>query len=103
MGRTRGWLTAGLMVAAAFGLATWISGAFLLPLVLKSGADRWAVASALGVAVAALAAMWGQQWAMRDSSSESAASATEGRSITAGHDISGIASTGDNTTNTQYK
>jgi hypothetical protein len=53
--------------------------------------------------MAALVALWGQQWAMRDSPSESGASAPESRSITAGQDVSGIASTGDDATNTQYK
>src|ERR1700722_19981660 len=101
MDRARRWLIAGLTVAFSFGVATWVSGSFLLPLVLQSDADRWVVASALGVAVAALVALWGQQWAMHDSTAESGTAASEGRSITAGQDISGIASTGDGATNTQ--
>lgn len=99
MDRTRRWLAAGVIVALAFGVATWVSGAFLLPAVLKSGADRWVVASALGVAMAALV----QQWATRNLPTESATSAAERRSITVGQDVSGIASTGDDATNTQYK
>jgi hypothetical protein len=103
MDRARRWLIAGLTVALSFGVATWVSGAFLLPLVLKSGADRWVVASALGVAIAALVALWGQQWAMHDSPAELGTSAAEARSISAGQDISGIASTGDDATNIQRR
>ncbi len=99
MQRAVRWCLAGLVVVAAFGAATWVSAVFLLPPVIKSEADRWVVAAGLGVAVAALAAMWGQSWA----TPEQAAKETENRSITATGDISGIASSGDNATNTQIK
>jgi hypothetical protein len=88
---------------AAFGAATWLSGAFFLPLVMKSGADRWVVAAGFGVAVAALAALWGQSWVARATQDEPRTAAAGQRSITAAGDISGIASTGDDATNTQQK
>jgi hypothetical protein len=103
--RTVGWWVAGLVTVAAFGAATWVSGVFLLPLVMKSDADRWVVAAGLGVAVAALAALWGHSWATGEPESLAERStATVGkRSITSARDISGIASTGDDATNTQQK
>jgi hypothetical protein len=115
MGRTARWCVAGLVTAAAFGVACWVSGAFLLPAVMKSGADRWVVAAGLGVAIAALAALWAHSWATREGATASGgdqerglaagpgAAAVGERSIAAGGDISGIASTGDDATNTQNR
>ena len=103
MQRTVRWWVAGLGVAAAFGVATWVSGEFFLPLVIKSASDRWVVAAGLGVAVAALVALWGQSWATRESTVERGAAVAGNRSITAARDIRGIASTGDDATNTQLK
>jgi hypothetical protein len=97
------WWAAGLTVAGTFGLATWVSGAFLLPLWMKSGADRWVVAAGLGVAVSALAALWGHSWAMRESAAEPDTASPGERSITAANDVRGIASTGDDATNVQLK
>ena len=76
---------------ATFGLSSWVCGALLLPLWLKSRADRWVVAAGLGVAVAALAALGCASWAgqAEDSSPDPGE-----RSISAGGDITGIASTG---------
>jgi hypothetical protein len=95
------WLVAVVVTVAAFGVALWVCGALLLPLWLKSGADRWVVAAGLGVAVAALAALGCASWA--GGQSEDSSSGVGGRSISAGGDISGIASTGDGTTNIQQK
>lgn len=97
------WWVAGLIAVTAFGAATWVSGVLLLPLVMKSDADRWVVAAGLGVAVATLVTLWGQSWAMRDSPAEPGTTPAGRRSITAAGDISGIASTGDDATNTQLK
>jgi hypothetical protein len=99
--RTGPWLVAAVVTVAAFGLSLWLCGALLLPLWLKSGADRWAVAAALGTAVAGLAALWGASWA--GGQAEESSAGPGGRSISAGGDISGIASTGDGTTNIQQK
>jgi hypothetical protein len=103
MGRTVRWCLAGLVTAAAFGLVTWVAGASVLSLVMKSGADRWVVAAGLGVAVAGLAGLWGKWWATREPSAEQEAVSAGDRSITAGGNISGIASTGDGATNTQHR
>ncbi len=94
------WLVAVVATVAAFGVSLWVCGAFVLPLWLKSGADRWAVAAALGTAAAGLAALWGSSWAGQ---SEDSSSRPGERSISAGGDFSGIASTGDGTTNIQQK
>jgi hypothetical protein len=75
--------------------------ALLLPLWLKSGADRWVVAAGLGVAVAALAALGCASWAGQ--SKDSSSSPGKWSISAGGGDISGIASTGDGTTNVQQK
>lgn len=106
MSRAGRWLVAVVVTVAAFGVSLWVCGALLLPLWLKSGADRWVVAAGLGVAVAALAALGCASWAgqSEDSSSAQGKLPVPGkRSISAGGDISGIASTGDGTTNVQQK
>jgi hypothetical protein len=100
MSRAGRWLVAVVVTVAAFGVSLWVCGALLLPLWLKSGADRWVVAAGVGVAVAALAALGSASWAGR---SEESSSGPGERSISAGRDISGIASTGDGTTNIQQK
>jgi hypothetical protein len=101
MSRAARWLVTVLVTVAAFGVSLWVCGALLLPLWLKSGADRWVVAAGLGVAIAALAALWGASWAGGEF--EDSLSGPAERSISAGGDISGIASTGDGTTNFQWK
>jgi hypothetical protein len=101
MSRAARWLVAVVVIVAAFGMSLWVCGALLLPLWLKSGADRWVVAAGLGVAVAALAAVGCASWAGGES--EDSSSGPGERSISAGGDISGIASTGDGTTNIQQK
>jgi hypothetical protein len=115
MSRMARWGAAVLVTVAAFGVATWASGA-LLSVVMKSEADRWVVAAGLGVAVAALAALWGHSWAARDRVASSGGAGRPGgpaagvgggaqgeRSVAAGGDITGIASTGDDATNTQQR
>jgi hypothetical protein len=101
VGRAGRWLVAGVVTVAAFGVSLWLCGAVVLPSMLKSGADRWVVAAGLGVAVAAVAALWGAWWAGREPAA--APADPGGRSVSAGGDISGIASTGDGTTNIQQK
>lgn len=101
MSRAARWLVAVGVMVAAFGVSLWVCGALLLPLWLKSGADRWVVSAGLGVAVAALAALWGASWAGAES--EGSSSGPGERSISASGDITGMASTGDGTTNIQHK
>jgi hypothetical protein len=50
-----------LVTIAAFTVATWVAGAFVLP--MHDGGVRWGIAGGLGVAVAALAALWGHSYA----------------------------------------
>lgn len=108
------WWLALLITAASFGIAVWVAGAFVLPPLMRSAADRWVVAAGLGVAVAAFAALWGQWWATREGRADTTGEADRARagtgvtargkrSIAAGRDISGIASTGDGATNTQQQ
>jgi hypothetical protein len=101
MSRGGRWLVAVVVTVAAFGVSLWVCGVLLLPLWLKSGADRWVVAAGLGVAVAALATRGCASWA--GGQSEDSSSGSGERSISAGGDISGIASTGDGATNIQHK
>jgi hypothetical protein len=62
------WLVASLVTVAAFAVTTLICGALVLPTVMKDGGARWGVASGLGVAVAALAALWGHSFATAEAS-----------------------------------
>lgn len=66
------WPAAGLVTVATFAVATWGSGALILPVIMKDAAIRWGVAGALGVAVAALAALWGHSFATAGKPSETA-------------------------------
>jgi hypothetical protein len=61
-----------LVTVEAFAIATLICGALVLPIVMKDGGVRWGVAGALGVAVAALAALWGHSFAMAERSTDPA-------------------------------
>src|ERR1700730_13005258 len=66
------WLVASLVTIAAFAMATSICGALILPTVMKDPGVRWGVAGALGVAVAALAALWGHSFATAERSTDAA-------------------------------
>ena len=61
--RTPRWLVAVMVTVAAFAMTTWICGALILPVVMRDPGVRWGVAGACGVAVAALAALWGHSFA----------------------------------------
>jgi hypothetical protein len=106
MSRFVRWGAAGLATVSAFGVSAWVCGALVLPPLVRSAGDRWGLAAGLGVAVAALAALWGSQWAGRDVTDEDAGGKAadergSSRSITIRGDNKGIASTGDNSTNIQ--
>ncbi|WP_217185797.1 hypothetical protein [Streptomyces sp. AC495_CC817] len=47
----------------AFAVPTAVCGLWVLPSVIQDPGTRWAVASALGAAIAALAVLWGQSFA----------------------------------------
>jgi hypothetical protein len=94
------WAVAGLLVLAFFAVVTWVIGVVLLPhWRALSAADRWVVATAAGLAVAALPALWGKEWASRAGVSQAAGSG--GRAVTVSRDNTGIISTGDSAINTQ--
>jgi hypothetical protein len=94
------WALAGLVTVALFGLCAWIGGALVLPHLMRSSADRWAVAVGAAAVVSALAGTWAAAWAGR---AESAEPATPARSVVIGRDNHGIVSTGDNARNTQSR
>jgi hypothetical protein len=57
------WLVAISMTIGAFAIGLYGAGSLLLPLWVRSDADRWVIAAGLGVALAALAALWGINFA----------------------------------------
>jgi hypothetical protein len=57
------WSVAWSVTVLAFAAGTWACGVVVMPLMTRDPVIRWAVAPALGVAVAALAALWGQSFA----------------------------------------
>jgi hypothetical protein len=57
------WGLAGLVTVAAFAATTWICGALILPIMTPDPDIRWSIAGGAGLAVAALAALWGQGFA----------------------------------------
>ena len=64
------WLVAVLVTVAAFAVAAWVCGALILAALMKDAGIRWGVAGSLGVAVAALAALWGHSLATGGQSTE---------------------------------
>lgn len=64
------WSVAVLVTIAAFAAATWVSGA--LALTMRDAGVRWGIAGRLGVAVAALAALWGHSYATDEHQSDTA-------------------------------
>jgi hypothetical protein len=57
------WGVAGLVTVVAFCGPAWICGALVLPTLITDPVIRWGIAGALGVALAALAALWGKTFA----------------------------------------
>jgi hypothetical protein len=70
------WTVAVLVTVAAFAASSWICGALVLSTVMKDPGIRWGVAGALGVAVAALAALWGHSFATAERPVETASHGT---------------------------
>jgi hypothetical protein len=64
------WSVAVLVTVAAFVVGTWISGAIVLPSIVKDPAIRWSIAAAFGVAVAGLGALWGHSFGAREQASD---------------------------------
>ncbi|MFB6841896.1 hypothetical protein [Streptomyces sp. NPDC056361] len=97
MERLGRWTIAGLATIVGFAMPTWLGGAVVLPSVLEVAEIRWAVASALGTAVAALVGMWGYRFATRSREHVPGpvVQATGGRAVAIGGPNSGAVSTGD--------
>lgn len=115
------WALAGLVTLALFGLCAWIGGALVLPHLMRSSADRWAVAVGAAAVMSAPAGTWAAAWAGRAAVPAPAVPAPvapasgaaepraaqpgpdQGRSVVIGRDNHGIVSTGDNARNTQSR
>ncbi len=82
MKRVVRWAVAAAVTVVAFALATWVSGALILPVFMKDAGIRWGVAGSLGVAVAALAAMWGQSFATSGQPAETTSNGPPGAAPT---------------------
>lgn len=100
------WVVGGILILVAFAGGTWISGAIVLPQLMTSSADRWAVAVGFGAACAGFAVVWVQWWVGRADSSPDPLPSTDpaappNGSIVIEGNNDGLASTGDNTKNTQ--
>jgi hypothetical protein len=67
------WSVAVIVVLAAFVIPTWLCGAFILTGALKDPAVRWTVAASAGLAVSALATLWGHSFAKRETAAETGA------------------------------
>ena len=117
MERNLRWAVAALVTLAAVAVPTWLCGAVVLPPLLKDGAIRWGLAGVVGLALAALAALWGHSYATGTERDESAAvlsglkvqatpqrvntvTASGERSVAIGGDNSGETSTGDHSGST---
>jgi len=103
------WFAAVVVTLVAFAAGTWVAGAIVLPHLVANQADRWVIAAGCGVAVAALAAMWGYRCATPEAAdapdargpAEPVVPAAGERSISVSGNLGGIASTGDNMVNVQ--
>ena len=92
---------AALVTMTAFGVATWVSGAFILPLWLAASADLWPIALGVGAAAAGLAGLWGQSFATQ--TGRDAAAGRDYRPVTVAGANPGIISTGDSAVNVQVQ
>ncbi|WP_051969114.1 hypothetical protein [Kitasatospora azatica] len=92
---------AGIVTLLAFAVPVWLCGAVVLPSLLKDPAIRWPLASTLGAALAALAAVWGQGFATSgqgttgQTPSAPSVQATPARAVAIGGNNQGAISTGD--------
>jgi hypothetical protein len=100
--RSARWVVAGLVVLAVFAGIMVVAGVVVLPhWRALSPADRWVIATAAALAVAALAALWGQSWATSDSTAQHPDQAAARVVHIDGAGNTGIISTGDGATNIQ--
>ena len=71
------WLIAFGVTAVICVISLWISGAYILPLWVKSDANRWVIASSIGVALGAVAALWGKTYAQSENKKNNEISASD--------------------------
>lgn len=57
------WFVAALVTVAAFSVATWACGVLILLTLTRDPGVRWSISGGVGVAVSALAALWGHGFA----------------------------------------
>jgi hypothetical protein len=104
------WLVAVTVTVAVFGVCLWLFRFASWSWMPHATSDRWAVATAFATVTAGAVGAAGTYWASRETpATADAGSTADGpsvpvageRAITAGGDISGIASTGDGATNIQ--
>ncbi|HEY1919800.1 MAG TPA: hypothetical protein VGH27_29865 [Streptosporangiaceae bacterium] len=104
MSRSARWVVAGLVVLAVFAGITLLAGAVVLPhWRTLSAADRWVIATAAGLAVGALVALWGQSWATSDINVQQPAETAARIVQVDAPGNTGIVSTGDNAINQQER
>ncbi len=60
------WFVAAAVTVGAFWVGLLVPALLILPRWVASDADRWVIAAGLGVAIAALAALWGEGFARRE-------------------------------------
>lgn len=95
MSRGARWLVAAGVTAAAFAVPTMVCGIWVLRSLVRDAGARWAVASALGAALAALAVLWGQGFASGGAGTAGTVEARGGRSVAVRGPVTGNISTGD--------
>ncbi|MFI5532923.1 hypothetical protein ACIA8O_30745 [Kitasatospora sp. NPDC051853] len=99
MGRSWRWFVAAGVVLVAFAVPAVVCGVWVLPPLIKDVAARWAVATAVGAALAALAVLWGQNFASPTRPTTPSVTASGTRAIAVGGSVTGaVLSTGDHTT-----
>ncbi|MFF4448282.1 hypothetical protein [Streptomyces sp. NPDC001502] len=94
------WFTAAVVTVVAFAVPTVVCGVWVLPSVIQDPGTRWAVASALGAAVAALAVLWGQSFAASPTTTAAppppaTVIASGGRAVAIEGDVEGNITTGN--------
>ena len=91
------WAVAAAVTGSVFGLTTWLAGTYVLPLWVGDDGSRWVIATAAGLALGGLAALWGKVFATARPEEQTSAShevtALGAHSIAVGGNFAGTAST----------
>lgn len=96
VGRSWRWFVAAGVVVAAFAVPAVACGLWVLPSLIEEAGTRWAVASALGAALATLAVLWGQSFTAAPSTPTPATVVASGtRSVAVKGPVKGNITTGD--------